>query len=85
MTHPPIKQDVKASQYFFLMLVALVTVPGLYFGISHAPFSPVLGTILFGIAIFGAAFLLSWATEAAQIDISHYRHDVGFVGQFQPV
>lgn len=70
MTHPPIKQDVKASQYFFLLLVALVTVPGLYFGISHAPLSPVLGTILFGIAIFGAAFLLSWATEAAQIDIS---------------
>jgi len=70
MTHPPIKQDVKASQYLFLLLVFLVTVPGLYFGISHAPISPVMGTILFGIAIFGAAFLLSWGTEAAQIDIS---------------
>ena len=70
MTHSPIKQDVGASQYFFLLLVAIVTVPGLYFGISHAPISPVLGTILFGIAIFGAAFLLSWGTEAAQIDIS---------------
>jgi cation:H+ antiporter len=70
MTHPPIKQDVNASQYLFLLVVFLVTVPGLYFGISHAPITPVMGTILFGIAIFGAAFLLSWATEAAQIDIS---------------
>ena len=70
MTHPPIKQDVGTSQYLFLLLVTIVTVPGLYFGISHAPLSPVLGTVLFGIAIFGAAFLLSWAAEAAQIDIS---------------
>ena len=70
MTHPPIKHDVGASQYIFLLLVTIVTVPGLYFGISHAPLSPVLGTVLFGIAIFGAAFLLSWGAEAAQIDIS---------------
>jgi len=68
--HPPIKHEVGTSQYLFLLLVTIVTVPGLYFGISHAPLSPVLGTVLFGIAIFGAAFLLSWGAEAAQIDIS---------------
>lgn len=29
-----------------------------------------LGTVLFGVSILGAAFLLSWAAEVAQLDIS---------------
>jgi cation:H+ antiporter len=35
---------------------------------SHV--SPEIGSLLFGIAIFGAAFILAWAAEAAQMDIS---------------
>jgi len=70
MTSPPQKYDVTPGLYLLLIITFCVTFPGLYFGITHTPVSPVLGTILFGIAIFGAAFILSWAAEAVQIDIS---------------
>jgi len=47
-----------------------VTIPGFYLGVSHTEVTPVAGSLLFGLAIFGAAFVLAWAAEAAQIDIS---------------
>jgi cation:H+ antiporter len=47
-----------------------VSLPGLYLGMTHAEISALTGTIIFGIAIFGGAFILSWGAEAAQIDIS---------------
>ena len=45
-------------------------IPGLAvrFDVLHVPL--VLETTLFGVAIFGAAFVLSWAAEVAQLDIS---------------
>jgi len=36
----------------------------------HLPLDPVLETLLPGLAIFGAAALLSWAAELAQLEIS---------------
>ncbi len=62
--------DVDPYMYLVLVLAIVVTLPGLYFGLAHTALSPVTGAIAFGVAIFGAAFLLSWAAEAAQIDIS---------------
>jgi len=53
-----------------LALAVAGTLPGLYLGMTHAVLNPVLGSIIYGIAIFGGAFILSWAAEAAQIDIS---------------
>jgi cation:H+ antiporter len=50
--------------------VFLITVPGLYFGLTHSPVPPVLGVVMFGVAVFGSAFILSWAAEAAQVEIS---------------
>jgi len=53
------------------MLLALAApLPGLAsrFGILHLPL--ILETAMFGAAILGSAFLLSWAAEVAQIDIS---------------
>lgn len=70
MTSPPQKYDVTPGLYLLLIITFCVTFPGLYFGITHTHITPVLGTVLFGIAIFGAAFILSWAAEAVQIDIS---------------
>ena len=70
MSAEHVKYSIKPSIYILALVVFLVTLPGLYFGITHHPISPVLGSILFGVAIFGAAFVLSWAAEAAQIDIS---------------
>ncbi|HEV7452204.1 MAG TPA: sodium:proton exchanger [Pseudonocardiaceae bacterium] len=41
-----------------------------YLGLPHGELAPVLAGVVFGIAIIGAAFVLSWAAEAAQVDIS---------------
>ncbi|MGH3885820.1 MAG: sodium:proton exchanger [Pseudonocardiaceae bacterium] len=41
-----------------------------YLGLPHLEMSPLLAAVVFGIAIIGAAFVLAWAAEAAQVDIS---------------
>jgi cation:H+ antiporter len=53
-----------------LLLAAAAPVPGIAvrFGLVHVPL--VLETCLLGAAILGAAFILSWAAEVAQMDIS---------------
>ncbi|MEW6051340.1 MAG: sodium:calcium antiporter [Candidatus Zixiibacteriota bacterium] len=62
--------DIDPYLYLILLFALIITVPGLITGATHAHVGPVLGVFLFGIAIFGGAFILSWAAEAAQIDIS---------------
>lgn len=47
----------------------LLTIPGLVLRIAHPDISPFLTALLAGVAIFGASFLLTWACEAAQLDI----------------
>jgi len=51
-------------------LAFLTTVPGLAvrFEVLHLPIE--VETLLYGAAVMGAAFLLSWAAEVAQLDIS---------------
>ena len=41
-----------------------------YLGLPHPELVPPLAALVYGIAIIGAAFVLSWAAEAAQVDIS---------------
>ena len=41
-----------------------------YLGLPHPDLPPSLAALVFGVAIVGAAFVLSWAAEAAQVDIS---------------
>jgi cation:H+ antiporter len=52
------------------LVAVLAPVPGLVarIGILEAPL--LVETAFFGVAILGAAFLLSWAAEVAQLDIS---------------
>jgi cation:H+ antiporter len=57
-------------QIFSLVLAFLVTVPGLYIRLSHVEVSHPVAALVFGLAIVGAAFMLSWAAEVAQLDIS---------------
>ena len=59
-----------------LLLAAAVTLPGAWLGLASylglpAPDlpDPVLA-LIYGVAIVGAAFLLSWAAEAVQVDIN---------------
>src|SRR5262245_19223964 len=49
---------------------ALIPVPALLLRFSGADLAHVLEAQLFGLAIVGAAFLLAWAAEVAQLDIS---------------
>lgn len=61
---------------FQLPLAVQVTLPGsylgaaAYFGLPSIGLPPSLAALIFGIAIIGAAFILSWAAEAVQVDIN---------------
>ena len=68
--HPSERVPVTFSNYLILAIAVLASAPGLSLGMTHTHVAPVAGALIFGIAIFGAAFILSWAAEAAQIDIS---------------
>ncbi|WP_308259483.1 sodium:proton exchanger [Pseudonocardia sp. H11422] len=58
------------------LLAVLVALPGAYLGaasylgLPHPEFAPPLAALIYGLAIIGAAFVLAWAAEAAQVDIS---------------
>ncbi|GAA1303113.1 sodium:proton exchanger [Pseudonocardia xinjiangensis] len=59
-----------------LLIAVLVALPGtclggaFYLGLPHPVLPPPLAAAVYGVAIIGAAFVLSWAAEAAQVDIS---------------
>ena len=53
-----------------MVITFLVTIPGVYFGFTHSEIPPHWGSLVFGLAIFGAAFILSWAAEVSQLEIS---------------
>jgi cation:H+ antiporter len=57
-------------------LALAVTLPGAYVGLAlltglpHPELTPPLEVLVFGLAVVGAAFLLSWAAELAALEIS---------------
>jgi cation:H+ antiporter len=59
-----------------LLVAGAATLPGGYLGLADytglpsVELSPFVAVAVFGGAIVGAAFLLSWAAEAAEIDVS---------------
>ena len=59
-----------------LPLAVLIALPGTYLGaatyldLPHPELPAPLAALVYGAAIVGAAFVLSWAAEAAQVDIS---------------
>ncbi len=60
------------KQWWWIILAILLTGPGLVvkFGFPDLqPSAPLLTAFLLGLGVLGAAFLLAWATEAAQHDI----------------
>ena len=67
-------EDVRRAsfgrQQFSLLLALAIMVPGLALRFSSPDLSSAVLALSFGGAIVGAAFLLSWAAEAAQLDIS---------------
>ena len=53
-----------------IVLAVLVTLPGIYCRLAHVELPPILMAIVGGVAILGAAFLVLWACDTAQMDIS---------------
>src|SRR4029077_19718547 len=53
-----------------LGIVAVVICPALVVRVLGIHPSPILGLITYGAAVVAASFLLAWAAEAAQIDVS---------------
>jgi cation:H+ antiporter len=63
--------DVHPARARIEMAIAVaLTVPGFVVRFTHPDISHPLEAFLFGLAIVGAAFMLSWAAEVAQLDIS---------------
>src|SRR5204863_811465 len=53
-----------------LGLALLLTLPGILLRLGDLHANPATSAAIFGLAIVGAAFMLSWAAEVAQLDIS---------------
>ena len=64
------KYEIDPYLYVILAMAFFAALPGAICGVLHVHLSPVVGSLLFGIAIFASAFILSWAAEAVQVDIS---------------
>jgi cation:H+ antiporter len=62
-------EEPTGKSWLTLGLVAAVTLPGLAVraDVIHLPVE--VEALLFGVAILGAAFLLSWAADVAQLDV----------------
>src|SRR4051812_39866342 len=65
------RQDVQPGrQMVAIVLALLIAVPALFLRFATPNLPHPVEALLFGLAIVGAAFLLSWAAEVAQLDIS---------------
>jgi len=53
-----------------ILLAAAVTIPGTALRFSHIELSPPMTALMAGIAILGASFLVLWACEVIQMDVS---------------
>jgi cation:H+ antiporter len=67
---PSAALDRRRRQYRFMACAVAVTIPGSIISRAHTDISYPLLALIFGLAIVGAAFMLSWAAEVAQLDIS---------------
>ena len=59
-----------------LLLAMAACLPGVWLGLAgifhlgHPELAPGVLALIYGVAVIGAAFLLAWAAEAAQLDVS---------------
>jgi cation:H+ antiporter len=65
------RQDLRQRRQILYMALALViTLPGVFLRLASIHADPVIGAVAYGLAIVGAAFILSWAAEVVQLDIA---------------
>ena len=59
------------SSWLTISLFMLLGIPTLMISLANVSgLTPVISVLIFGIGIVGAAFLITWAAEAAQVDVS---------------
>lgn len=63
-------RDHVARRFAPLALAVVATIPGIALRLTGAEFEPALAALCFGLGVIGAAFLLAWAAEALQVDVS---------------
>ncbi len=56
-------------QISFMALALGVTLPGIFIKLTVDHPDPLVASILYGLAIVGAAFMISWAAEVIQLDV----------------
>ena len=54
----------------WILACMVAGVPAVVLRFSGSDVDPVVAAVIYGVAIVGGAFLLSWAAEAAQLDVS---------------
>src|SRR5882724_10909066 len=60
----------RRRQLLFMFGAAALAVPGLVLRLGHVSAPHVAAAVLFGLAVIAAAFMLAWAAEVVQLDIS---------------
>ncbi|HYG99809.1 MAG TPA: hypothetical protein VD837_11815 [Terriglobales bacterium] len=61
---------MKRNYFLAFISAALVTMPGLIFRLAGVQVAPPIAALVSGTAIIGASFLLLWACDAAQTEVS---------------
>ncbi len=64
------RHESHGMQWAFIALMAAIGAPAVILEVTNTHPEPWLGAIIFGVAILGGAFLLSWSAETAEMDIS---------------
>ena len=65
-----IKINQYTSSWLLILACAALGLPSFAMVIGDVHLDPILSAMIFGLGIVGGAFLISWAAEAAQVDIS---------------
>lgn len=60
----------KHKSIILILLAAILAIPGIYFRLAGIHLDPIITVLIAGAAVMGASFLLLWACDAAQSDIS---------------
>lgn len=69
--HAPEEDSHSARRQWLLVAgMCLIGLPGLVLRFASIHPEPIIGAAIFGVGILAAAFLLSWAAEASEVDIS---------------
>lgn len=63
-------RETFGRQWTIILVIAGLTSPGIILRFAGIHPEPALGAAIFGLSILAAAFLLSWAAETAELDIS---------------